>query len=324
MAARAFWTMGRGVGELREEVLRSPGASDVVVDALYSGISRGTEALVFHGRVPVSEHQRMRAPHQAGEFPFPVKYGYLSVGRVAQGPAALLGKAVFCLYPHQSRYVVAADQVVPLPDGVPAARAVLAGNLETAINAVWDAELRVGDRVAVVGGGVVGCLVAYLAGRMVGCAVELVDLEPGRAAVAAALGVGFSTPDRARSEADVVIHSSGQPAGLATAISLAGQESTVVELSWYGDQLVPLPLGGAFHARRLRLVSSQVGELLAAQRARWTRRRRLELALALLVDARFDILIDQEGAFEDLPTELPRLTSAAGSLCYRVRYGQEA
>jgi 2-desacetyl-2-hydroxyethyl bacteriochlorophyllide A dehydrogenase len=322
LRARAFWTIAPGTGELRDEPLRARGPGDVVVAALYSGISRGTEALVLAGRVPPSEHERMRAPHQAGSFPFPVKYGYQSVGRVVDGPSQLVGRAVFCLHPHQSRYVVPASDVVPLPDGVPPARAVLAANLETAVNGMWDAELRLGDRVTVVGGGVVGCLAAYLAARVPGCAVELVDVAPARARVAAALGVAFATPERARADADVVVHASGAPAGLATALALAGVEATVVEMSWYGDRAVTLPLGAAFHSRRLSIRSSQVGSVPAAQRARWTTRRRLALALSLLADPLLDVLIDGESAFEELPALLPRL-AAMPALCHRIRYRQQ-
>jgi len=324
LRARAFWTIAPGVGELREESIAPPAPGQLLVETLYSGVSRGTESLVFAGRVPPSEHQRMRAPHQAGELPFPVKYGYLNVGRVVDGPAALVGRAVFCLYPHQTRYVVDAGAVTPLPDGVPAARAVLAGNCETAVNALWDAGLRVGDRVAVVGGGVVGCLVAYLAARVVGCQVELVDVAPARAAVAAALGVGFASPDGARPEADVVFHASGAPEGLRTALALAGQEATIVELSWYGDRPVELPLGGPFHARRLTLRSSQVGGIPAPQRARWDYARRLTLALSLLRDPTLDVLIDGESPFAELPRVLPRLAASPGAaLCHRITYSVE-
>ena len=319
LRARAFWTTAPGTGELRDEPLRAPGDGEVLVEAWFSGVSRGTESLVLAGRVPPSEHARMRAPHQAGDFPFPVKYGYQSVGRVVAGPPEIAGRAVFCLHPHQSRYVVPASAVVPLPDGVPPARAVLAANLETALNGLWDAELRLGDRVAVVGGGVVGCLVAYLAARVPGCRVELVDIAPARAAVAAALGVAFAAPDAARPDADLVVHASGDAAGLRTALALAGQEATVVELSWYGDAQLQLGLGGAFHARRLTLRSSQVGGLPAAQRARWTHRRRLALALSLLADPALDVLVDGESPFEALPDVLPRL-AAGGALCHRLRY----
>jgi 2-desacetyl-2-hydroxyethyl bacteriochlorophyllide A dehydrogenase len=317
--ARAFWTTGPGTGEVRDERLRPLGATDVLVDTLYSGLSRGTESLVLAGRVPPSEYLRMRAPHQAGDFPFPVKYGYQNVGHVVAGPTELVGRAIFCLYPHQTRYVVDAGDVVPLPAGVPPERAVLAANLETAVNGVWDAELRLGDRVAVVGGGVVGSLVAWLAARVPGCEVELVDINPDRAALAAALGVGFAIPDRARTEADVVIHASGAPAGLTTALALAGPEATVVEMSWYGSSPVELSLGGAFHARRLTLRSSQVGGLPAGQRARWSLRRRLLLALRLLADPALDALIDGDLDFHDLPHAWPRIAGAS-ALCRRVRY----
>jgi NADPH:quinone reductase-like Zn-dependent oxidoreductase len=317
LTARAFWIIGDGVGEIREEVVAPPGPGEVLVETLYSGISRGTESLVLHGRVPVSEYERMRAPFQAGSFPYPVKYGYLNVGRVVRGPSGLEGRLVFCLYPHQSRYVVPESSVVPVPADVDPGRAVLAGNMETAVNAAWDAGVRVGDRVAVVGAGVVGSLLAYLVGRVPGCRVELVDVRPERARLANALGVAFATPDAATPETDVVFHASGAASGLTTALSLAGTEATVVEVSWYGDARVDVPLGGSFHSRRLTIRSSQVGTLPAAQRARWTARRRLELALSLLSDPALDALVDGESAFEDLPGVLLRLS---GGLCHRLRY----
>lgn len=317
--AHAFWVTAPGRGEIRAERLPAAGCGDAVVRTLYSGISRGTESLVQAGRVPPSEYARMRAPFQAGEFPAPVKYGYANVGLVEAGPAALNGRTVFCLYPHQTRYVVPADALHVLPGAVPPGRAVLAANLETALNGLWDAGPLPGDRIAVVGGGTVGCLVAWLAGRIPGCIVELVDVAPARAAIAATLGVRFASPGSAARDADLVIHASGAPAGLATALELAGVEATVVELSWFGDRAVSLPLGGAFHARRLTLRSSQVGSLPPAQRPRWTHRRRLELALALLADPALDALISGESAFAELPAVLPTL-AAGDALCHRIRY----
>jgi threonine dehydrogenase-like Zn-dependent dehydrogenase len=319
--ALAFWISAPGRGEIRREPLPAPGDGDVLVRTLYSGISRGTETLVFRGGVPPSEHVRMRAPFQMGDFPGPVKYGYVSVGLVERGPPELAGRAVFCLHPHQTRYVVPADAVLPIPDGVPPARAVLAANMETALNGLWDAAPRIGDRIAVVGGGTLGCLVAWLAGRIPGCEVQLVDIDPGRAATAGALGVGFAPPDAARGDNDLVIHASGAPAGAATALALAGFEATVVELSWFGAAPVPLPLGEGFHARRLTLRSSQVGHVATAQRARWTHRRRLAAALALLRDPALDALITGEDRFGDLPAVMARLDRApGGALCHRIAY----
>jgi 2-desacetyl-2-hydroxyethyl bacteriochlorophyllide A dehydrogenase len=319
--ARAFWVAAPGRGEIRDEPVAPAADDEVVVRALFSGISRGTEALVFQGRVPASEHERMRAPFQAGAFPAPVKYGYASVGIVEHGSNGLAGRHVFALYPHQTRYVVPAHAVTVIPDTVPPARAVLAANLETAINGVWDARPHVGDRVTVIGAGTVGCLTAWIASRIGGCDVELVDVNPARAAVAQALGVRFALSSSASGNRDVVLHTSGAPAGLALALSVAGLEATIVEMSWYGDQSVALPLGEAFHARRLTITSSQVGRIAPAQRARWDSARRLHLVMTMLADPALDALITGESGFEELPQVMARLSSAPGNtLCHRIRY----
>lgn len=319
--ARAFWTVAPGLGEIRSVTLREPAPGEVLVKALRSGISRGTESLVFGGRVPPSQWQAMRCPFQEGDFPGPVKYGYASVGMVEAGPAHLVGRRVFSLYPHQDHYTVPADAVTPVPDAVPDARAVLAANMETAVNGLWDAAPRLGDRIAVVGAGVVGGLVAALAARVPGATVELIDTNPNRAALAAQLGCRFALPDQATPDADLVIHASGHPDGLATALRIAGFEATVLEMSWYGDRPVSAPLGEAFHARRLTLRSSQVGAVATAQRARWTYQRRLALALKLLADPVFDCFLTGESRFQDLPHTLPRLVEApGGELCHVIHY----
>ncbi|AZO81117.1 dehydrogenase [Bosea sp. Tri-49] len=297
---------------MNAEELPAPAPGDCLVRTLWSGISRGTERLVFDGRVPESEYERMRAPLQQGAFPFPVKYGYCAVGIVDAGPAELLGKRVFCLHPHQDRFVVPADRVALVPESVPMRRAVLAANMETALNAHWDAGSGPADRIVVVGGGVLGLLVAYLAARLPGAEVTLVDLDDSRAEIAASLGCRFALPADCPQDADVVFHASASAAGLATAIGAAGFEARIVELSWYGEGSVAAPLGGAFHARRLQLVSSQVGQVSPSRRARFDYARRANAALALLADARLDALITDEIAFRDAPSRLPALFAGAG------------
>jgi NADPH:quinone reductase-like Zn-dependent oxidoreductase len=319
--AQACWTLAPGRAEIRSEALPALADGEVRVRTLHTGVSRGTEGLVFRGEVPASEAQRMRAPFQAGDFPGPVKYGYVNVGVVEAGPADLVGRTVFCLYPHQTVYQVPAGSVLPLPAGVPPARAVLAANLETAINAMWDASPRLGDRIAVVGGGTLGLLVAWLAAQVPGCDVQVVDTETTRADVARALGAGFALPADARPDADLVVHTSGQGAGLATALRLAAFEATVLELSWYGSRAVSVPLGEAFHSQRLTLKSSQVGHVATPQRGRWSHRRRLELALSLLTEPALDRLITHRAPFAELPQVLERLsTGAADTLCHRIDY----
>ncbi|WP_240617368.1 zinc-dependent alcohol dehydrogenase [Nocardioides speluncae] len=319
--AQAFWLAEPGRGEIRPVTLAEPGSGEVRVRAVRSAISRGTESLVFAGKVPASERDRMRAPFQDGEFPAPVKYGYLSVGVVEQGPPELAGRTVFCLYPHQTAYVVPAGAVVPVPDGVPAARAVLAGTVETAVNALWDAAPLVGDRVAVVGAGMVGCSVARLLAGIPGVRVTLVDTEPSRAEVAAALGVGFAAPEAAPAGCDLVVHTSATEAGLRTSLGLLRPEGTVIELSWYGDTQVAVPLGEAFHASRLSIRASQVGTVAPVRQGSRSHRDRLALALELLRDPAFDVLLTGTSPFAELPETMAAL--AAGrlpGLCHSVSY----
>jgi hypothetical protein len=318
-AASALWYCGPGEAELREEAIAPPAADEMRVRALYGAISRGTEALVFNGRVPESEFGRMRTPFMAGQFPFPVKYGYATVGQVESG--ALRGKTIFALHPHQSVFNIPASAAVELPQTLPPRRAVLAANMETALNAVWDAAPGPADRIAVVGAGVVGALVAWLCGRIPATEVTLVDINPARAELAGAFGVGFAEPANAKGECDLVVHASGTPEGLRTAIELAGEEATVLEMSWYGDRAVTAMLGGSFHSRRLRLVSSQVGKIATSHRPRWTHGRRLAAAVALLGDPQLDVLLAPAVKFRDLGEQLPKILSAqSGTLCQLIDY----
>ena len=320
--ALAFWLREPGVGEIRSAPLLEPGPGEVLVRTLHSGVSRGTETLVFRGGVPASQYAAMRAPYQEGDFPGPVKYGYLSVGVVEQGPAELRGRTVFCLYPHQTAYVVPARDVVVVPEDVPPARAVLAGTVETAVNALWDAAPLLGDRITVVGAGMVGCCVARLAAQFPGVQVTLVDIEVTRAKVAAALGVEFALPADATDDRDLVMHTSATSAGLQQSLDLLAPEGTVIDLSWYGDAEVRLSLGGTFHSGRLGIRASQVGTVSAARRGRRTACDRLALALDLLRDPAFDALITGASPFDELPDVMARLANGSlPALCHTVTYG---
>ncbi|MDQ4118865.1 MAG: zinc-binding alcohol dehydrogenase [Actinomycetota bacterium] len=319
--ARALWLAEPGRAEIRETELPEPGPGDVVVRTRFTGVSRGTETLVFRGEVPRSQFAAMRAPFQDGAFPAPVKYGYLAVGDVERGPAELAGRTVFCLYPHQDRFVVPASAVTPVPDDVPATRAVLAGTVETAVNAVWDAAPLVGDRIAVIGAGMVGSAVAAVLAGIPGAHVELVDVDASRAAVAHTLGVGFAHPDNAAGDCDLVVHASATSAGLSRALELLATDGEVVELSWYGDRTVELPLGEAFHSRRLTVRASQVGTVSPRRASRRGYADRMMLAMRLLADPRFDALVSGTCRFDELPRVLAAM--AAGeppALCVRVSY----
>jgi threonine dehydrogenase-like Zn-dependent dehydrogenase len=321
--ACAFWLSAPGRGELRPVPLPEPGSDEVLVRTLYSGVSRGTETLVFRGGVPESQYGAMRAPFQEGEFPAPVKYGYLNVGVVEEGPPALLGRTVFCLAPHQTHYVVPAHAVTPVPDAVPAARAVLAGTVETAVNALWDAPPLVGDRMTVVGAGMVGCCVARLLAGIPGGDVELVDVRPDRAAVAARLGARFVAPADAAGGRDLVVHTSATSEGLQLSLDLLRAEGSVLELSWYGDREVTLALGGAFHSQRLGLRAGQVGRVSPARSGSRTARDRLALALDLLRDPAFDALLTGASAFEELPEVMAAIADGRlPALCHTIDYDE--
>ncbi|HEX5957087.1 MAG TPA: zinc-binding alcohol dehydrogenase [Hyphomicrobiaceae bacterium] len=321
--ARALWYVGQGVVECRAAPLPESAAGEARVRTLYSGISRGTERLVLHGAVGAGEWERMRCPMQEGAFPFPVKYGYCAVGVVEQGPAELAGRTVFCLHPHQDVFNAAADRLALVPAPVPPRRAILAANMETALNALWDGGAGAGDRIVVVGAGVVGLLTAALAARLPGAAVTVVDVAEARRPLAQALGARFALPAAAPGEADVVFHASATGAGLNTALACAGFEATIVEMSWYGDQPITAGLGGAFHSRRLRLVSSQVGHVSLSRRTRWDHGRRMDAALRLLDLPALDLLVSEEITFEDAANELPRILAAdAQGLAPVIRYDQ--
>jgi NADPH:quinone reductase-like Zn-dependent oxidoreductase len=319
--AEALWYVGPGRSEIRQEKLKPLVDDQVRVRALYGAVSRGTEALIAAGRVPASEYLRMRGPFMGGTFPFPVKYGYATVGRVEIGPEALLGRIVFALHPHQTKFDLPAEAVVLVPADVPQSRATLAANMETALNATWDAAPEPGARIAVIGAGVVGALIGFLCARIDGAKVTLVDTNPAREELARALGVNFALPASAPGDCDYVFHTSATAAGFAAAINIAAVEATILELSWYGTGLISVPLGGAFHSRRLKIVSSQVGMVAPSQRQNFTPRRRLEAALALTAHPSLDALLTPAVAFRELPVRLPDiLKPQSGVLCQLVSY----
>lgn len=312
--ATALWAVAPHVLELRQQALGQLAEGSLRVATLFSGVSAGTERLVLAGKVPESEWQRMRAPFQDGDFPFPVKYGYAAVGRVIEGDPSRIGQTVFALHPHQSLFDLPADALVPVPEDIPATRAILVANVETALNGIWDANASPGDHIAVVGGGVVGLLVARLCARIPATRVSVIDIDPARAPLARAFGAHFCLPGDAPGEQDLVIHASGHPDGLATALALAGMEATVLEMSWYGDRPVAAPLGGAFHSRRLVLKSSQVGQVPPQRRVRWSYRRRMEAALSLLRDPVLDMMLCEPISLQDAPARLPDLLSGVSGM----------
>ena len=255
----------------------------------------------------------MRAPLMGGDFPFPVKYGYSAIGLT---PDLV---RVFVLHPHQDLFDAPAAMCIPVPAEVPTERAVLAANMETALNILWDAAPLAGERILVVGAGVVGLLTAALCARIPATRVTMVDIDPTRETLARKFGCDFALPDAAPDEQELIIHASASEAGLRLALAKAAFEARIVEASWFGDRTPSLPLGEAFHARRLRIVATQVGSIAPPMRGRRAYADRLATALELLADPVFDALLDAREKFENLPTAMPRLL--AGGLCHVVTYG---
>jgi hypothetical protein len=324
MRARGLWTVAPGVAELRMQDLPAPGDGQALVVTRASGISRGTERLVFGGRVPESQWGTMAAPLMQGAFPFPVSYGYAAVGEVKAGPPQLLHRRVFCLHPHHDAFLAPAAMCIPVPDAVPDRRAVLAANMETAVNVLWDARPLVGERALVIGAGVVGLLAAFLLGRIPGLDLHVCDLDESRRAIAEGFGARFCAPAEAPADRDLVVHASASPAGLQLALARCGFEGRIVEASWFGDRSCDLPLGEAFHAKRLSLISTQVGAVAPAMRGRRSHAERMALALSLLGDARLDALLGPDIPFAELPARIGSvLIPAAGApqpLCPVVTY----
>jgi 2-desacetyl-2-hydroxyethyl bacteriochlorophyllide A dehydrogenase len=302
------------VGELRTEPLPPLGADEVAVRAVASGISAGTELLVYRGQVPADLPLDLLT--LAGSFRYPIKYGYASVGRVTAVGAAVRdlapGALVFALHPHQDAYVLPAERAVPLPAGVPADHGVFLANLETAVNVALDAAPRLGETVLLCGLGVVGLLVLQALLRTGVEQVIAVDPLPHRRALAERLGAALAIAPsddlaaqvRAHTHgrgADLAVEISGAPAALGPAIEAVADEGTVVVASWYGTKPVPLQLGGHFHRGRVRLRSSQVGHLDPALAPRWDYARRLAVAQRLLTTLPLADLISHRLPFADAP-----------------------
>lgn len=296
-----WWIDAPGRGSLRPTDLRAPGAGDLVLRAHGTGVSPGTERLVGLGRVPATMDTTMAVPGMQGSFGLPLLYGYSFVGSVVDGPRA--GERVFTMHPHTTHAVVQAAACVPLPADVPDARATLVPNLETAVNATWDAEIAVGERVVVVGGGAVGLLTTFALATLAGTRATLVETDPARRALAARLPWLHTVvaPDELpRDTFACALHTSGSEAGLQLAIDATGFEGRVLDLAWYGDRAVALRLGASFHHRRKTLRASQVGTVARSHRAAG-RAARTTTVLELLRDARLDALLAPAVPFAAAP-----------------------
>jgi 2-desacetyl-2-hydroxyethyl bacteriochlorophyllide A dehydrogenase len=316
---RELWFTAPGAVELREGLPAQLATGQVRVRALASGISQGTELLLWRGEGPEPFDPSLDA---ASAPTYPRRYGYAWVGEIVETCAVdrRVGERVFALLAHGDEHCVVASAARRLPPELPAERATLAANLETAVNVVWDAGIGLGDDVLVVGGGVVGLLAGQLARRAGASRVRLVEPLAARRLVAETLGFDAAlSPEQligaAEAEADVVIEATGRPECLDLAIAQARSEGVVAVASFYGQRVAPVSLGVAFHRRRLTLRASQVSHLPPSRAGRWSFDRRFELVCELLRDPRLDALLERPIAIADAAAVYARLAAAPqGSL----------
>lgn len=335
---RAVWTTGPRSLELRAEHLSPPGPHEVLVRTLVSGISQGSEMLVYRGEAP--RDLPLDLPTLAGSFAFPIKYGYALVGRVeAAGSAATgfaLGDHVFVHHPHQEAFTVVETMPIRLPRGLDPVLGVFTANLETAVNALLDSTIHLGESVVVFGLGVVGMLIAQLLKRSGAGLVVAVDPLPARRALATVAGIdtvlsndidiSAQVHDLTQGRgADLAIEASGHGAALQAAIDCVADEGTVLAVSWYGMKPVTLALGGHFHRGRVQVQSSQVGRVNPELAPRWDRARRTALVQHLLPSLHLAELITHRIPFERAADAFRLLDEHADeALQVVLTYGEEA
>ncbi|MEM9277847.1 MAG: zinc-binding alcohol dehydrogenase [Pseudomonadota bacterium] len=304
-------------------------AENVLLKTLFSGISRGTESLVYAGKVPESEWKRMRCPFMSGSFAFPVTYGYACVCEViglGEKTSGLKpGDRVFVLHPHQDIFSVPESSCNLLPPSIPTSRAVLSANMETALNAVWDAEISGNPFCAIIGAGVVGLITAHAVRKVAGLDPVIFDLKPEKERHATEMGFRFinsSGIDKTEiQDFELIFHTSASAGGLQSAIDMAAFEAKIIEMSWYGENPVSLNLGGAFHSKRLKILSSQVGTIASAKRNKLDYAGRMQQAITLLDDPRLDTLLGSAIDFHDLPNHLHDIFSPQSDvLCQVIEY----
>ncbi len=302
METTALWHLSESSTILKTTNIRNDHPTSCLIKSLYSLVSTGTERLVAQGKVPGNLQEAMKVPYMEGSFGFPLTYGYSLVGEIIEGPEHLISKNVHIMHPHQSMLYADEAHVALIPEDIPSKRAVLISNLETAINAVWDSEVTLGENVFVAGFGTIGSLLCQVLRKFP--AIDLHVLEPNQARCEKARSWGFNAVQAItlpEPPFDVAFNTSCHENGLQVCIDSVGYEGKVVELSWYGTQSVNINLGKSFHHFRKQIISSQVSQIPGHKLSRWDYRRRKALAFDLLKDPFFDELLTDEISFEDAP-----------------------
>jgi len=318
---RSLWHLSDSQSVIKENTAQNPSPSFLKIQSHFSLISTGTERLVACGEVPGSVHDDMKVPYMEGAFPFPIKYGYSLVGKVITEGHSMTGKLVHAMHPHQDFCLINESDLFEIHSNIPAQRATLASNLETALTAVWDAQVNIGDRVLIVGFGLIGSLIARLLSFIPAIYFQIIEIDKERIQHAEKLGFPVSAILRKHSKFDIAFHTSATAEGLQTCIDGVGLEGKIIELSWYGKKPVKINMGGSFHSQRKQIISSQVGKLPSKYNARWDMKRRKKVVFELLENALFDQQITHFIKFVDTPTFFADLRAGkAKGLAYCIEY----
>jgi threonine dehydrogenase-like Zn-dependent dehydrogenase len=314
---KALWHLSRSKSVLQQDEL--PLLHNTIVQSLYSLISAGTEKLVAKGFVPEKLHGTMTVPYMQGTLGLPVKYGYSLTGKIVESEVFEKDALVHIMHPHQDIICVDAKHCMLIPDYIPVKRATLVANMETVINAIWDADLQKGTSVLVAGYGTIGALLARICKTQFDCNVYLIEKNENRAILLERHGYRLATENDILY--DVAFNCTANETALQYCIDHVGEEGSVIELSWYGDKKVSLSLGESFHTMRKKIISSQVSSIPKAKRASWNYENRKQLAFSYLNDAFFDELITNEIPFAETQNFFEKLRSEnLSGIGYCIKY----
>lgn len=324
LSAESFWIRKKNNSFIKKHSISIPQNNEVLVKTIYSGISYGTEKIVYSGNVPKSQRSLMRCPYQEGEFGSNVKYGYMNVGKVMNGPSKLVNRYVYTLYPHQTQYVLPLEELTFIPKLIPIKRCLLTANMETAINAMWDTLPTCGDKILIIGAGIVGFLMAYILMTIIGIEILLIDTDKEKSKIAKIFGIKFSCSIPKSYNANIIYECSGNPSVIDILSSHVNDETVICIMSWYGNSVSNINFGNEFFSKRTKILFSQVAKVSHNRDKYWNNKKRKDLAISLLNDDKLDNLIEKDMiSFHDLPEFFSNTARHNKFFCKVIDYGEE-